>query len=113
MVSIRPKPVHPLNLQLTIQLQMARLEPLVPFRMFRTTLHSSLVFTHFTSDINFTGSKTSVAVESSGTNLVIDCGDCTGTWDFSELDISGGKTSVVDSDDATVCSFEDVPCDLH
>ncbi|EIM80803.1 polygalacturonase [Stereum hirsutum FP-91666 SS1] len=54
------------------------------------------------SDINFTGSKTSVAVESSGTNLVIDCGDCTGTWDFSELDISGGKTSVVDSDDATV-----------
>lgn len=54
------------------------------------------------SDINFTGSKTTVAVDSSATRLAVDCGSCSGTWDFSELDITGGVGSVVDPDDATV-----------
>ncbi|EIM85583.1 polygalacturonase [Stereum hirsutum FP-91666 SS1] len=59
------------------------------------------------SDVNFTGSTTSVSVGSSGKRLVVDCGNCSGNWDFSKLSITGGKSSSVDADDATVrlCPF--------
>ncbi|KIY43128.1 polygalacturonase [Fistulina hepatica ATCC 64428] len=54
------------------------------------------------SDINFTGDETSITVESGAYRLAIDCGDCTGTWDFDELYITGGDAGTIDSDDATV-----------
>ncbi|KIY42998.1 glycoside hydrolase family 28 protein [Fistulina hepatica ATCC 64428] len=54
------------------------------------------------SDINFTGSTTTVTVEDDAKRLAIDCGDCSGTWDFSELKITGGEAGTIDSDDATI-----------
>ncbi|EIM87418.1 polygalacturonase [Stereum hirsutum FP-91666 SS1] len=54
------------------------------------------------SDINFTGSKTSVSVESSAHGLVVDCGACSGTWDFSELTVTGGEGNSVSADDASL-----------
>ncbi|KAK7046056.1 hypothetical protein VNI00_007051 [Paramarasmius palmivorus] len=45
------------------------------------------------SDIDFTGSKTDVAVGSNAERVAVNCGSgsCTGTWDWSELEVSGGK----------------------
>jgi len=55
------------------------------------------------SDINFTGEETSVEVTgSSGERLAIDCGNCSGDWDFSELTITGGSAGTMDVDDASI-----------
>ncbi|KIY42978.1 glycoside hydrolase family 28 protein [Fistulina hepatica ATCC 64428] len=54
------------------------------------------------SDINFTGDATTVEVGDDASRLTVDCGACSGTWDFSELTITGGSAGTVDSDDATV-----------
>ncbi|KAF8302571.1 polygalacturonase [Clavulina sp. PMI_390] len=43
------------------------------------------------SGINFTGSTTSVSVSSSATRVGIDCGKCSGTWNWASLSASGGK----------------------
>ncbi|KAK7026803.1 hypothetical protein VNI00_015461 [Paramarasmius palmivorus] len=45
------------------------------------------------SDIDFTGSKTDVAVGSNAERVAVNCGSgsCTGTWDWSELEVSGGN----------------------
>jgi len=45
------------------------------------------------SGISFTGGTTTVTVNSGAYTLGIDCGDCSGTWDFSGLHASGGKGS--------------------
>ncbi|KAI5122142.1 hypothetical protein M0805_000789 [Coniferiporia weirii] len=48
------------------------------------------------SDVSFTGSKTTLDVDSTATNVVVNCGEdaCTGTWDWDDLDVSGGETSL-------------------
>ncbi|KIP07777.1 glycoside hydrolase family 28 protein [Phlebiopsis gigantea 11061_1 CR5-6] len=45
------------------------------------------------SDINFTGSKTSLTVDSGAEKVAVNCGkgSCTGTWDWAELSTSGGS----------------------
>ncbi|CAK5271711.1 unnamed protein product [Mycena citricolor] len=51
--------------------------------------------------VQFSGGKTTVAGTSNAYGLVIDCGACTGTWDFSGLDItSAGKGHVLTLDKA-------------
>ncbi|TFY58255.1 hypothetical protein EVJ58_g6523 [Rhodofomes roseus] len=54
------------------------------------------------SDVNFDGEATTVAVDSNAYRLTIDCGKCTGTWDFKELTISGGKQGTVSANDAKI-----------
>nr|GAT56944.1 polygalacturonase [Mycena chlorophos] len=54
------------------------------------------------SGISFTGGTTSVSVGSSAYTLVVDCGACSGTWDFSDLDASGGKGHIIASNKATI-----------
>ncbi|KAJ3903176.1 polygalacturonase [Lentinula edodes] len=45
------------------------------------------------SDINFTGSKTTVTTSGDYPRVGVDCGKCTGTWNWSELVASGGDSS--------------------
>ncbi|CUA74723.1 polygalacturonase [Rhizoctonia solani] len=46
------------------------------------------------SDINFTGAKNTIAVTSSATRVAVNCGSkCTGTWDWSALTVTGGKSA--------------------
>ncbi|KAI0734461.1 polygalacturonase [Fomitopsis betulina] len=54
------------------------------------------------SDINFDGEATTISVDSGAKRLTVDCGDCTGTWDFSELTITGGDAGTISSGDATI-----------
>jgi len=42
------------------------------------------------SGINFTGSTTSIAVSSSAVRVGVDCGHCTGTWNWGSLVATGG-----------------------
>ncbi|CAK5270836.1 unnamed protein product [Mycena citricolor] len=53
------------------------------------------------SGVAFSGGKTTVAGTSNAYGLVIDCGACTGTWDFSGLDITAaGKGHILTMDKA-------------
>ncbi|KAF7329624.1 Polygalacturonase [Mycena kentingensis (nom. inval.)] len=52
--------------------------------------------------VSFTGGTTNVAVTSSAFTLVVDCGACSGTWDFSGLHATGGKGHVVAANKATL-----------
>ncbi|KAG8890667.1 hypothetical protein FRB98_006170 [Tulasnella sp. 332] len=54
------------------------------------------------TDINFTGGTTTVSVDSDAYTLVIDCGACSGTWDFVDLDATGGKGHIIAANDATI-----------
>ncbi|KAJ7052218.1 polygalacturonase [Mycena amicta] len=54
------------------------------------------------SGIAFTGGTTSVSVSSSAFTLVVDCGACSGTWDFSDLDATGGKGHIIAANKATI-----------
>ncbi|KAG8890666.1 hypothetical protein FRB98_006169 [Tulasnella sp. 332] len=54
------------------------------------------------TDVNFTGGTTTVSVGSSAYTLVIDCGACSGTWDFSDLDATGGKGHIIASNKAVI-----------
>ncbi|CAK5266656.1 unnamed protein product [Mycena citricolor] len=55
------------------------------------------------SGVSFSGSPTTVAGTSNAYGLVVDCGACTGTWDFSGLDItSAGKGHSITMDKATI-----------
>ncbi|KZT68689.1 glycoside hydrolase family 28 protein [Daedalea quercina L-15889] len=57
------------------------------------------------SDVNFIDSTTTVSVDSNATRVTVDCGQCTGTWDWSKLDATGGDAGTIDADDATVSGF--------
>jgi polygalacturonase len=59
---------------------------------------------NFHSGVSFTGGTTSVSVDSSAFTLVVDCGACSGTWDFSDLDApsSGTKGHIIAANDAVV-----------
>ncbi|KAK0452728.1 glycoside hydrolase family 28 protein [Desarmillaria tabescens] len=54
------------------------------------------------ADVNFTGSTTTIKVGDDARHLAIDCGACSGTWDFSKLKITGSSAGTVDSNDATI-----------
>ncbi|KZT07143.1 glycoside hydrolase family 28 protein [Laetiporus sulphureus 93-53] len=54
------------------------------------------------SDVKFTGSKSSITVDSGAYRVTVDCGSCSGTWDWDELDVTGGDAGTIDSDDATI-----------
>ncbi|KAG8997171.1 hypothetical protein FRB94_011119 [Tulasnella sp. JGI-2019a] len=54
------------------------------------------------SGISFTGGTTSVSVGSSAYTLVVDCGACSGTWDFSDLDATGGKGHIIAANKAVI-----------
>ncbi|CUA78524.1 polygalacturonase [Rhizoctonia solani] len=46
------------------------------------------------SGINFTGSLNNIAVTSSAQRVAVNCGTgCTGTWDWSQLTVTGGKAA--------------------
>lgn len=42
------------------------------------------------SDINFTGATTSITVDSSAVRIGVDCGKCSGTWNWASLVATGG-----------------------
>ncbi|CAK5266640.1 unnamed protein product [Mycena citricolor] len=55
------------------------------------------------SGVSFSGSPTTVSGTSSAYGLVVDCGACSGTWDFSGLDITAaGKGHSLVLDKATL-----------
>lgn len=54
------------------------------------------------SGINFTGATTSVSVASTAVRVGVDCGNCSGTWDWSSLVASGGTGNDLVLDGATV-----------
>ncbi|KAF7378511.1 Polygalacturonase [Mycena sanguinolenta] len=54
------------------------------------------------SGITFSGATTTVSVDSDAFTLVVDCGACSGTWDFASLDATGGLGHIISSQDATV-----------
>ncbi|VDC07494.1 unnamed protein product [Peniophora sp. CBMAI 1063] len=54
------------------------------------------------SGINFTGDKTTVTTTGDYPVVGVDCGHCTGTWDWSSLVASGGEASNLVLDDATI-----------
>lgn len=45
------------------------------------------------SDVNFVGETTSLSVNSDAMQFAVNCGEgaCTGTWDWSALEVSGGR----------------------
>ncbi|KAK0215837.1 endopolygalacturonase 2 precursor [Armillaria nabsnona] len=54
------------------------------------------------SGVSFTGSATTVKVGDKAKRLTIDCGNCSGTWDFSKLTVTGGVAGTVASSSATI-----------
>ena len=54
------------------------------------------------SGINFTGDKTTVTTTGKYPVVGVDCGHCTGTWDWSSLDATGGEASDIVLGGATV-----------
>ncbi|KAJ7238747.1 polygalacturonase [Mycena haematopus] len=54
------------------------------------------------SAVSFTGGTTSVSVDSSAHTLVIDCGACSGTWDFSGLHATGGVGHIIAANKAVI-----------
>ncbi|KAJ7827196.1 polygalacturonase [Mycena leptocephala] len=54
------------------------------------------------SGVSFTGGTTSVSVGSKAHTLVVDCGACTGTWDFSDLVATGGVGHIIAANKATI-----------
>ncbi|KAJ6601040.1 polygalacturonase [Mycena vulgaris] len=54
------------------------------------------------SAVSFTGGTTNVAVGSSAHTLVVDCGACSGTWDFSGLHATGGVGHIIAANKAVI-----------
>ncbi|CAK5270553.1 unnamed protein product [Mycena citricolor] len=55
------------------------------------------------SGVAFTGAKTTLAVDSTAYSVVVNCGACSGTWDWSELDVtSAGEGHKLSLDKATI-----------
>ncbi|KAF9814325.1 hypothetical protein IEO21_05168 [Rhodonia placenta] len=64
------------------------------------------------SNVNFIGSPTTVEVDSNAERVTVDCGNCYGTWDWSELTTTGGEAGTIDADKATVRPIMIVECPL-
>ncbi|KAJ7902523.1 pectin lyase fold/virulence factor, partial [Mycena olivaceomarginata] len=54
------------------------------------------------SAISFTGGTTNVAVGSSAHTLVVDCGACSGTWNFADLHATGGVGHIIAANKAVI-----------
>ncbi|CAK5270505.1 unnamed protein product [Mycena citricolor] len=54
------------------------------------------------SNVNFNGAATTVAVGSSALGLVVNCGACSGNWDFSSLAITGGTGHKIAANNAKI-----------
>ncbi|KAJ7360877.1 polygalacturonase [Mycena albidolilacea] len=54
------------------------------------------------SAVSFTGGTTNIAVSSSAHTLVVDCGACSGTWDFSDLHATGGVSHIIAANKAVI-----------
>lgn len=54
------------------------------------------------SGIDFTGATTTLTVDSSAVRVGVDCGHCTGTWDWASLVATGGTGDDLVLNDATV-----------
>ncbi|CAK5265661.1 unnamed protein product, partial [Mycena citricolor] len=58
------------------------------------------------SNVQFIGSTTTVAVNSGAMSVVIDCGACSGNWNFGSLMVtSAGKGHSIAADRAAVGGF--------
>ena len=69
--------------------------PIVAYGVFRSLGTPGTGVT--VSDINFTGSANTISVDDSAQRVAVNCGSgsCTGTWDWSELTVSGGTASTI------------------
>lgn len=49
------------------------------------------------SDVNFVGATTSLSVNSDADRVAVNCGSgaCTGTWDWSALEVTGGSAGPI------------------
>ncbi|KAI1798376.1 endo-polygalacturonase PG1 [Ganoderma leucocontextum] len=47
------------------------------------------------SGVNFVGSTNSITVASGAKRVAVNCGDCSGTWDWSALKVSGGSAGTI------------------
>ncbi|KAM5534707.1 hypothetical protein V8D89_011571 [Ganoderma adspersum] len=47
------------------------------------------------SGVNFVGSTNSISVASGAKRVAVNCGDCSGTWDWSALKVSGGSAGTI------------------
>lgn len=47
------------------------------------------------SGITFSGAESDVAVVSGAKRVAVNCGDCTGTWDWGKLKVSGGSAGSI------------------
>ncbi|KAK0466717.1 glycoside hydrolase family 28 protein [Desarmillaria tabescens] len=54
------------------------------------------------SGVSFTGSATTVKVGDKAKRLTVDCGNCSGKWDFSKLTVTGGSAGTIASNSATI-----------
>ncbi|SJL13829.1 uncharacterized protein ARMOST_17277 [Armillaria ostoyae] len=54
------------------------------------------------SGVSFTGSATTVKVGDKAKRLTVDCGNCSGKWDFSKLTVTGGSAGTIASSSATI-----------
>ncbi|KAF8312220.1 polygalacturonase [Clavulina sp. PMI_390] len=55
--------------------------------------------------ISFTGATTSISVNSTAYAVGVDCGNCSGTWNWASLVTSGGKGNDLVLDDATISGW--------
>jgi len=54
------------------------------------------------SDVNFVGSATTISVDSGAYRVTVDCGNCSGTWDWAELTATGGDAGTIAANDAKI-----------
>ncbi|KAJ7696804.1 polygalacturonase, partial [Mycena rosella] len=54
------------------------------------------------SGISFLGGRTHVSVDTDAFTVVVDCGACSGIWDFSDLHATGGNGSRIAPDNARI-----------
>nr|1K5C_A Chain A, Endopolygalacturonase [Chondrostereum purpureum]1KCC_A Chain A, ENDOPOLYGALACTURONASE [Chondrostereum purpureum]1KCD_A Chain A, ENDOPOLYGALACTURONASE [Chondrostereum purpureum] len=54
------------------------------------------------SDVNFTGGATTIKVNNAATRVTVECGNCSGNWNWSQLTVTGGKAGTIKSDKAKI-----------
>nr|AAF68402.1 endopolygalacturonase [Chondrostereum purpureum] len=54
------------------------------------------------SDVNFTGGATTIKVNTAAKRVTVECGNCSGNWDWSKLTVTGGKAGTIKSDKAKI-----------
>nr|AAF68404.1 endopolygalacturonase [Chondrostereum purpureum] len=54
------------------------------------------------SGIDFTGGATNIKVNTGSKRVSVNCAACSGTWDWSQLTVTGGKAGTINSDQAKI-----------